>query len=177
MADSVRAEGYRATTVADVVRIARTSRRTFYEHFEDRDDCFVALFEEVAGIGAARVAAAVDPAGPWQAQVDAAVSAYVQHALSEATLMKSFVDELASVGPRGVAAHQRADDAFAALLVELVEAGRAATPGLMALSRDVALLLVAGTSELLTRAVDDRRDVRTLQPVVAAVIKAILAPR
>ena len=40
MAASVEERGYADTTVADVVRLARTSRRTFYEHFQDRADCF-----------------------------------------------------------------------------------------------------------------------------------------
>jgi len=177
MAEAVRAQGYRATTVADVVRIARTSRRTFYEHFEDREECFVALFEEVAAIGVARVAEAVDPSGPWEAQVDAAMAAYLRYALSEPALMKSFVAELASVGPGGLAAQHRANDAFAALLVELVEAARAATPGLAPLTTDTALMLVGGISELLTRAVEDGRDVRRLQPVVVSALKAILHPR
>jgi AcrR family transcriptional regulator len=35
MAASVEERGYADTTVADVVRIARTSRRTFYQHFQD----------------------------------------------------------------------------------------------------------------------------------------------
>ncbi len=45
MAASIEAKGYRETTVADVVRLARTSRRTFYEHFVDRESCFLALFD------------------------------------------------------------------------------------------------------------------------------------
>ena len=45
MAESIQEKGYRETTVADVVRIARTSRRTFYEQFEDREACFLALFD------------------------------------------------------------------------------------------------------------------------------------
>jgi AcrR family transcriptional regulator len=45
MAASIEEKGYRDTTVADVVRLARTSRRNFYEHFADRDACFLALFD------------------------------------------------------------------------------------------------------------------------------------
>ncbi|MGK8503292.1 TetR/AcrR family transcriptional regulator [Nocardia asiatica] len=46
MAVAVRERGYQDTTVADVVRHARTSRRTFYEHFSSKQDCFIALLSE-----------------------------------------------------------------------------------------------------------------------------------
>ena len=45
MATAIEVNEYRETTVADVVRLARTSRRSFYEQFEDRDACFLALFD------------------------------------------------------------------------------------------------------------------------------------
>ena len=39
LAASVRERGYRDTTVADIVRHARTSKRTFYEQFDSKDRC------------------------------------------------------------------------------------------------------------------------------------------
>ena len=44
IADSVSANGYPATSVADIIALAGVSRRTFYEHFEDKEACFLALF-------------------------------------------------------------------------------------------------------------------------------------
>ena len=41
MAETVAAKGYAATTVADVVARAGVSRKTFYEHFADREECFL----------------------------------------------------------------------------------------------------------------------------------------
>jgi AcrR family transcriptional regulator len=64
LAASIEEKGYRATTVADVVRLARTSRRTFYEHFADRDACFLALFDETTDRVMEQLAAAVEPADP-----------------------------------------------------------------------------------------------------------------
>jgi AcrR family transcriptional regulator len=46
MAAAVRECGYRDSTVADVVRHARTSRRTFYEHFPSKQACFTALLQD-----------------------------------------------------------------------------------------------------------------------------------
>jgi len=58
--------------LADVVRLARTSRRSFYEHFEDRDACFLALFDATNDAMMRRVAENVDPARSLDVQVDAA---------------------------------------------------------------------------------------------------------
>src|SRR5213080_4602099 len=49
MADAVASKSYAATTVADVVAGAGVSRKTFYEHFRDKEECFLAAFD--AGVG------------------------------------------------------------------------------------------------------------------------------
>ena len=43
LALSINERGYRETTVADVVRSARTSKRTFYDHFSTKEECFAEL--------------------------------------------------------------------------------------------------------------------------------------
>ncbi len=44
LAVSGREKGLAATTIADVARLAGTSKRTFYEHFTDKEECFLALY-------------------------------------------------------------------------------------------------------------------------------------
>src|ERR1700750_2130323 len=77
MLASVADKGYRDTTVADVVRLARTSRRNFYEHFADRDACFLALFHSTNESLMAEIATAVDPSLTLDEQVDAALDTYI----------------------------------------------------------------------------------------------------
>src|ERR1700749_3523407 len=77
MATAIEAREYRETTVADVVRLARTSRRSFYEQFEDRDACFLALFDATNDAMMRRVAESVDLDATLDEQVDAAVAAYI----------------------------------------------------------------------------------------------------
>src|SRR5262249_49664221 len=43
LASSIGERGYRATTVADIVRHARTSKRTFYDQFASKEECFLEL--------------------------------------------------------------------------------------------------------------------------------------
>jgi AcrR family transcriptional regulator/DNA-binding MarR family transcriptional regulator len=70
MADVVCEEGLQGTTVADVVRRARVSRRTFYDLFEDRDDAFLAAFEEGVRRARGRIAPVFDAEQDWAGRQD-----------------------------------------------------------------------------------------------------------
>jgi AcrR family transcriptional regulator len=176
MAASVEQRGYGETTVADVVRIARTSRRTFYEHFADRADCFLALFDATNEQVIAEIAAAPDAGAPWEMQVDQVLGAYLDAVVSRPALFQSFVRELPALGERG-ARHQLAGiERFARQLVELVEQARGAQPALEAgpLGIDEAIMIVGGVRELMVIAAQQGRDVRELRPAIAAVVNAIV---
>jgi AcrR family transcriptional regulator len=176
LAESIEEKGYRASTVADIVRLAHTSRRTFYEHFADRDACFLALFEDTNEVVMAQIAAAVDPADPPDRQVDAALDAYLEAVLSRPALHLSYVRELPALGPAGAASQRAVIERFAAFLVELVEAGRRAHPKLGArpLPLDMAVMIVGGLRELMVIAAQQGRDVRELRRSAADAVKAIL---
>jgi AcrR family transcriptional regulator len=45
MARAVATRGYSATSVANVIELAGVSRTTFYEHFANKDECFLAAYE------------------------------------------------------------------------------------------------------------------------------------
>ena len=83
MAAAVHECGYRDSTVADVVRHARTSRRTFYEHFASKQACFIALLQEAKATVIRQIAAAVDPRAPWDAQVRQAIEAWIAAAQAD----------------------------------------------------------------------------------------------
>ncbi len=52
--------GYQATTIAQITARARVSRTTFYEHFTDKQHCFLASYRELAGPLATTVEEALD---------------------------------------------------------------------------------------------------------------------
>ncbi len=177
MAASIEEKGYRDTTVADVVRIARTSRRNFYEHFEDRDACFLALFDATNDAMMRAVAGAVDPDEPLERQVDGAVDAYIDSVVAQPALYRSFVREMPGLGQAGADRGLATVERFAALLVDLVEFSRRAQPGLnaRALTMDTAIIIVGGLRELAVISVQRGRDMRQLRSSVGETIKAILA--
>ena len=176
MEQSIIDKGYRETTVADVVRIARTSRRTFYEHFEDREHCFLALFEQTTGRSMERIAAAVHPDAPWEEQVDAAIDAYIEGACEQPALQQSFVRELPGLAREGAEHQRQAMERFAQLLVMLVESGRREQPETMAhaLPLDVSIIIVGGLRELLVIAIQEGRDPHELRESAGQVVKAIM---
>ena len=51
MVRAVATDGYHATSVKRVIELAGVSRRSFYEQFANKEDCFLATFEQIA-IGA-----------------------------------------------------------------------------------------------------------------------------
>ena len=60
LAISIAERGYRETTVADVVRHAKTSKRTFYEQFATKDACLIELLRRNNVELIARINATVD---------------------------------------------------------------------------------------------------------------------
>jgi AcrR family transcriptional regulator len=176
MAESIIAKGYRETTVADVVRIARTSRRTFYEQFEDREACFLALFDATNDRTMEEIAAAVHPDTPLEEQVDRALQAYIDNVCRHPELYRSFVRELPGLGQAGADRQLAVIERFARLLVDLVESGRRAQPAMAAhpLPMDTAIMIVGGLRELAVISLQQGRDVRELGASAGDTVKAIL---
>ncbi len=176
LAEAITAKGYRETTVADIVAGARTSRRTFYEHFADRGDCFLALFEQETQKRLELIAAAVDPDVALEAQVERAIDAYIDGVEADPALQQSFARELPGLAEAGSEAVHAVTERYAALLVALVAAARTRHPEahLAPLSRDVAVVLVGGLRELLVMSVGRRRDLAELRAPSAQVVRALL---
>ena len=176
MAAAIEQRGYRDTTVADVVRIARTSRRNFYEHFEDRDACFLALFDATNDAMMREISAVVIPDRPLEEQVDAAVDAYIENVTQQPALYASFVRELPGLGQAGADRGLATIERFAAMMVALVDSGRAAQSdlGLRPLPMDTAIIIAGGLRELLVIALSRGRDMRELRTSATGTVKAIL---
>ena len=99
--------GYADTTIADVVRVARTSRSAFYEHFADKEACFLAAYEQMtsAFIDASLQAAA--GVQGWQAKLHAGIGTYFRFMAERPEVAASTVVEIHSAGRRGLAARSR----------------------------------------------------------------------
>jgi AcrR family transcriptional regulator len=75
IAQDVATRGYRGSTITEIVKIASVSTRDFYEHFESKEECFLAAFEAVLGHVEGLVSAgAAEHPGDWPQQVIAALT-------------------------------------------------------------------------------------------------------
>src|SRR3954452_18947851 len=128
MAQSITEKGFGQTVVADVVRIARVSRRTFYEHFDDREDCFLAICDSFTAKASELIGEAADPALPWRDQVRAGIEVHTALLMANPALTRSFFFEIYSTGERGAAQHRKIHRRFAEQLVAISEQVRSSNP-------------------------------------------------
>ncbi|MGA9284669.1 MAG: TetR/AcrR family transcriptional regulator [Solirubrobacteraceae bacterium] len=120
MVQEVSERGAANVSVGHVVGRSGVSRRTFYEIFEDREDCFLAAFEETLQHATSVVVPAYGTGGAWLARVRAGLTAllgFLDNDRAAARLL--IVDSLAG-GPKALKRRQE----VIASLVGVVERGR-----------------------------------------------------
>ncbi|MEV0296268.1 TetR/AcrR family transcriptional regulator [Nocardia sp. NPDC050710] len=177
MADSVRERGYRETTVADVVRKARTSRRTFYEHFDSKQDCFITLLTERNNETIQQIANAVDPAAPWRTQVRQAIEAWIGAARQDPTITVAWIRDTPALGEAAGQLHHDAGEAFIALIQSLTATPGFEAPGLHPPTRQMATILYGGFRELIASTVEAGKDIRDIIDVAVDTAIALVGPR
>ena len=177
LAASIGERGYRASTVADIVRNARTSKRTFYDQFASKEECFLELLRADTEKLAESIAAAVDRAADWHRQIRQAVEAYVGYIESRPAITLSWIRELPSLGAVARPVQRRGLQLLSSLLIDV-----SASPGfrraeLPPVTPPLAVILLGGLRELTALAVEDERPVREIvEPAVDASI-ALIGPR
>jgi len=174
---SIGERGYRASTVADIVRHARTSKRTFYDQFSSKEQCFLELLRaETEGL-ARDIRAAVDPEADWHRQIGQAVEAYVGNIESRPAVTLSWIRELPSLGAVARPMQRHGLQLLTNLLIELSDSPGFRRANLPPLTAPLAVILVGGLRELTALAVEDGRAVREIvEPAIDASI-ALLGPR
>jgi AcrR family transcriptional regulator len=178
MVAAVDEKGYAATTIADIVRHARVSKRTFYEQFADREECFLACFSYGSELALAAVKLAADTALPWRQRVRDSTHAYLAALEGNPALTRTLLVEVHAVGPRALALRRTVLERFAALLCELVEQGRQCHPELRPLRPAMSIALVGGINELVLSTVEHGGTGRLheLADTVAELVEAVLSP-
>lgn len=121
--EAVEEVGYARMTVAQVIGRARVSRKTFYDVFTDREDCFLAAFEQA--LGQARMVAqeAYRQESSWRDGVRAALASLLMFMDDEPGLAKLCIVEALGAGERVLDARARVLEELA----EVIDRGRSAT--------------------------------------------------
>jgi len=174
---SIGERGYRESTVADIVRHARTSKRTFYDHFATKEECFAELLSANNEDLVEALRSAVDPEAPWEEQVRAAVSTYVRSIEADPAITLSWIRELPALGEGARPLLRRGFGRLTDTIVALTSTPGFRRAGLQPLSPAAAVILVGGLRELTAQLVEDGADVAgMIEPAVAAA-GALLAAR
>lgn len=174
LAAAVKDKGYRDTTVADIVRHARTSKRTFYDQFGTKEDCFLELLRTNNAALIHGIEAAVDPDAAWPDQIGQAVGAYVDHIASAPAITLSWIRELPALGARARPLQREAMRALTDLLIELSGNPGFHRAGLSRLTEPMAIILLGGLRELTALIVEDDRDIHDIYGPAVAASQAIL---
>jgi AcrR family transcriptional regulator len=146
MAVAVAQKGYADTTIADIVREASVSRRTFYEHFATKADCLIALYEAASRNALKVLRGAMDPAHGWEEQLGRAIGAYLGCMAANPVLMRTLFIEILHLGPEGLAARRRVNREIADFMRQVVP-----------VSPELAMAVVGGIHELVLQAIEDGR--------------------
>jgi AcrR family transcriptional regulator len=167
MAEAVARKGFAETTIADVVREAGVSRRTFYEHFSGKAECLVALYEAASRNALKVLRDAIDPSHGWEEQAERAIGAYLRCMADNPVLMRTLFVEILALGPEGLQARRRVNREIADYMVAVVAAPHV-TP-------DLAMAVVGGIHELVLQAVEDGKvdELPALTATAAALVKAV----
>ncbi len=112
LAEAVAEHGYSGATIAHITRSAAVSRRTFYEHFAGKDECFVAGYDAVMGELRERVSEAFEEADDWAQAVKAGIAAMLQFLAANPSLARLCMVEALVAGPAVVERYDAAIQSF-----------------------------------------------------------------
>jgi AcrR family transcriptional regulator/DNA-binding MarR family transcriptional regulator len=102
MVDVASRRGFPDATVARVVACAGVSRRTFYELFEDREECFLAAWDDAIATASSRVEVAYASGNGWSRQIRLALTALLTFLDTDPDLGRLLVVESLGAGPKAL---------------------------------------------------------------------------
>jgi AcrR family transcriptional regulator len=145
MIEVVSERGYPETRVVDVIGVAGVSRKTFYELFDSKEDCFLAAYDVQLGnlLGGATSGFESRPGTPWAEKAGVALQALLEHLAAHPAEARFTIVEVLAAGPKALARR----DAALRQFTGFIEAGRSETsvelPGITSLA------VAGGVNELL----------------------------
>ena len=117
-------KGYRAVTVADIVKRAGIARNTFYENFRSKEDCFLATQEYAMSAALERVVEAAGELDDWPSRIRAGLSAFLEYVVEEPALARTCMVDALAAAPSSVRYYEESLQAF----VSLFRLGRDVSP-------------------------------------------------
>ena len=173
--------GYADASAEAISREAGMSKATFYEHFANKEECILALFDEAATeVTRALVNASPDAATSYEERVRGGVRAFLEILAQYPDMSQTLLVEIIGAGPRAAERRDAILDLFAdGLLRDNARMSqRFGNPRFA--SKDDAFAIIGAIVELVSRQLRSGvpPQLRDLEPVIARLILGLLsAPR
>lgn len=126
-AEVVAKRGYQSTTVEHIVKRAGVARATFYENFDNREDCLLACLQVAEDEARECIRAATEIEDHWPEKVRVGLAAYFDLVVSDPAMARTCLVESMTVGPAAIARYEQILQNFITLIGygrELVPSGR-----------------------------------------------------
>jgi AcrR family transcriptional regulator len=163
--------GYRAVTVADIVRRAGIARNTFYENFSSKEDCFLAAQDLGVEEALRRVVESAGEAESWEERVAAGLAAFVGYVTEEPALARTCIVEALSAGDAARERYERSLQEF----VPFFEAGREQSAHRDDLPENLEGLIIGGIFWILYRSIV-RGETDAIEEMLPELVDFALAP-
>jgi AcrR family transcriptional regulator len=171
MANVAAAQGLAATSIAAVVAEAGVSKRTFYEHFADKDACFLELYRAASASALRTLRDSVQSERPWQDQVEYALGAYLKHLSAGPQLIRMLFVEIHHLGAAGAQVRREVMQHLADFMLETINTQAPV------LTPTMAMAAVGGIHELVLQAIErgEAAQLDRLTPSAGAVVRLLAA--
>jgi AcrR family transcriptional regulator len=180
MVEEAAERGYPAVTITHLVERARVARRTFYEHFENKETCFLAAYDYTAEQIIQPLRGAFEPVEDVLQRVGAYVAAALGALGARPELAQMLVIEVGAGGPVAISHRLAMHRQIADTIVELNAQTRARGIEVPEISPTRALAIVGALIEVMHAAIQDRgaRCLPELREELTAIVAAMVsAPR
>jgi AcrR family transcriptional regulator len=102
IARTVARRGYAATPVAAILKASGVSRRTFYEQFADKEDCFLAAYDAIVGLCTERLVVAYHAGRGWEDGIAQAYDALLRTLAAEPDFAHLGIVDVLAAGPAAI---------------------------------------------------------------------------
>ena len=124
LAEETNERGYRAVTVADIVRRAGIARNTFYDNFASKEDCFLATQDFAVEESLARIVEAASGKETWEDRLAAGLGAFLGYVAGEPALARTCIVEALTAGDAAQERYEQSLQSF----IPLLRLGRESSP-------------------------------------------------
>jgi AcrR family transcriptional regulator len=170
MARAAAENGFGAVSVEDVLEMSKLSRDTFYKHFDDKEECFLAAYDAAAGAILERVEEAVANEATATGRAEAGLRALVVPLAREPAIARLVAIEIRAAGAIGQERYSRALERLGRLIA--VASGRGHVG---AAADDVSRLVAGAVSSTIVREVGEGRAAQ-MERLVPELVFTVLTP-